>query len=100
MWTHCSYCGFVFEREPGYFVGAIYINVIVTEALLLAIYLLSLLTSPATNSTVITLLYALAIVFPLVFYHHSRSLWLSIDYIIGSWRDEADSNAGTSDPEW
>src|SRR5437867_509129 len=35
MHTHCEYCGLIYEREQGYFVGAIYINVIATESLLL-----------------------------------------------------------------
>jgi uncharacterized protein (DUF983 family) len=27
MNTHCEYCGLVYEREQGYFVGAIYFNI-------------------------------------------------------------------------
>ena len=40
MNTHCDYCGLVYEREQGYFIGAIYINVIATESLLLGTLLI------------------------------------------------------------
>ena len=36
----CDYCGLIYEREQGYFIGAIYINIIVTETLLLGTLLL------------------------------------------------------------
>src|SRR5690348_13144551 len=35
----CSHCGLVYEREQGYFVGAIYINVIATEMVLGSVWI-------------------------------------------------------------
>jgi uncharacterized protein (DUF983 family) len=82
MKPSCGSCGLVFEREQGYFVGAIYINVIVTEGLLGSIYLLSILTGFLADKLTDTALFALAILLPLLFFRHARSLWLSIDYAI------------------
>lgn len=82
MNTQCRYCGLIYEREQGYFIGAIYINVIGTESLLLGTLLIYGLITGTINQTILTVLFFLAIALPLLFYHHSRSLWLCIDYII------------------
>lgn len=82
MYEQCSHCGMVFMREQGYFIGAIYVNVIVTEGLIFFTYLICLLALPAVNQAVYTILFALALVVPLVFYRHARSLWLSFDYMV------------------
>jgi uncharacterized protein (DUF983 family) len=93
---HCSECGLLFEREQGYFVGAIYINVVATEFLLLLIFGLSLLFFPASNRTVHITLYVLAVLLPLIFFHHSRSLWLAIDHIIDPIRTRIDIDQARS----
>ena len=82
MHKECSHCGMVFMREQGYFIGAIYVNVIVTEGLIFFTYLICLLTLPSANDTIYTILFALALIIPLIFYRHARSIWLSFDYII------------------
>lgn len=82
MNTYCEYCGLIYEREQGYFVGAIYINVIATESLLLGALLVYALITGNISQTILTVLIVLALVLPLVFFHHSRSLWLCVDYIL------------------
>ncbi|HSE98683.1 MAG TPA: DUF983 domain-containing protein [Blastocatellia bacterium] len=79
---HCSHCGLLFAREQGYFVGAIYINVVVTESLLLFTFLAYLIAGAVNDQTVYYTLFVLAIAVPLLFFHHSRSLWLAIDHMI------------------
>lgn len=78
----CQYCDLKFEREQGYFIGAIYINVIATESTLLLTLLVYGLITGTVNERILTALVVLAIVVPLVFYHHCRSLWLSFDHIL------------------
>src|SRR5918912_1830999 len=39
---HCPVCDALFMREEGFFVGAILINVVTTEMVILALYLISL----------------------------------------------------------
>lgn len=72
----------VFQREQGYFIGAIYVNVIATESLIFFAYLLSLLIYPPAEDSVFAVLFVMAIVLPVVFHHHARSLWLAFDYIV------------------
>src|SRR5215213_4889864 len=82
MRHHCSHCGLVFEREQGYFIGALYINVIVTESLLLFLFMLYYMVRPVSEDALYAVLFALALILPLVFFRHSRSLWLAVDHII------------------
>ncbi len=82
MRSQCSFCEFTFQREQGYFVGAIYVNVILTESLIFFVYLMSLLLLPASDQTIYLVLFAMALVLPILFYHHARSLWLAFDYMV------------------
>jgi uncharacterized protein (DUF983 family) len=81
---HCPACGAVFQREEGFFVGAIMINVITTEAAVMAtagLWLLST-TDRDGGATMLTLLFAVALLFPIAFYHHAWSLWLAADHLV------------------
>lgn len=80
----CSECGTIFKREEGFFVGAILINVVTTEAVILLIYLLTLPFVNFGSDTAIPLLLLVAILFPLIFYHHSWSIWLTFDHLVES----------------
>lgn len=78
----CPLCGLRFEREPGYFVGAIYLNY--AASVLIAIpgyfvldYLLGL-----SLVWQLVLLGAFCVLFPLWFFRYSKSLWLAFDYFI------------------
>ena len=82
MNAQCEYCDLIYEREQGYFIGAIYINVIATESLLVGTLLIYGLISGKISQTILTVLVLLALTLPLVFFHHSRSLWLCIDHIL------------------
>lgn len=89
MRERCAHCQLIYEREQGYFMGAIYLNVIVTEMLILGIYLGSLIFTDGASDRVYLLMFVLAIVLPLLFYRFSRSLWLSLDQIISPTRPAA-----------
>jgi uncharacterized protein (DUF983 family) len=82
MNPRCAYCDLIYEREQGYFIGAVYLNVIATESLLLGALLIYGLITGKINQTILTVLIVLALTLPLVFFHHSRSLWLCIDHIL------------------
>jgi hypothetical protein len=75
-------CGALFQREEGFFVGAIMINVVATEGAVMFAAALCLLTFGASGTLLLTLLFAVALLFPVAFYHHSWSLWLSVDHLI------------------
>jgi len=72
----------VFKREAGFFVGAILANVVTTELVVLAVCYFALLVLGVSYSSVLRLLFLIAVVFPVAFYHHSWSLWLTFDHLI------------------
>jgi uncharacterized protein (DUF983 family) len=80
----CGSCGVSFNREEGFFVGAIMANVVTTELVILLAYLLALAIGHEIDQLVIGVLLGLAVTFPLAFYHHSWSLWLGFDHLIES----------------
>lgn len=79
---YCARCGLRYHRESGYLVGAVYLNVIVCEMLILGVFGVAFVIGHALAISLIPLLWVLAIVLPLLFFHHSRSLWLALDYLI------------------
>ena len=74
----------LFKREDGFFVGAILANVVVTELVILLVCFFFLLVVGTNYDKVLVLLFALALIFPVAFYHHSWALWLGFDYIVES----------------
>ena len=81
MRARCSVCDLVFEREPGYFVGAIYINYTVTAVLTIGGFLILDAYTNVSLALQIALWSGFGIVFPLWFYRYSKSLWLAIDHL-------------------
>jgi uncharacterized protein (DUF983 family) len=80
MNERCSNCGLIFEREVGYFTSSMAINLIISE-LLIAALVVPLAANQSIPLMQIFIWGAPApFLLPLIFYHHSRSLWLSMDY--------------------
>lgn len=74
----------LFKREDGFFVGAILANVVTTELVILLVCFFFLLIVGADYEHVLVLLFIMALIFPVAFYHHSWSLWLGFDFIVES----------------
>jgi hypothetical protein len=81
---HCQICKALFKREDGFFVGAILANVVTTDFIILLVCFFWLLVVGSSYETVLGGLFAVAVIFPLAFYHHSWSLWLGFDYLVES----------------
>ncbi len=80
MNEHCAHCALKFEREQGYFIGAIYINYAATVGIAVpGFFLLDTFTNITINQQ-LALWVPFAVIFPLLFFHHSRSLWLVMDH--------------------
>lgn len=69
-------------REAGFFVGAILINIVTTEFVILAIYILFLVVLGLDYEVILTTLFIAALLFPVAFYHHSWSIWLGFDHLV------------------
>jgi len=61
--------------------GSILVNVVATELIILICYVLLLILGVDSTLT-IRILLAEAILFPLAFYHHGWSLWLSFNHLV------------------
>jgi len=80
MYEECPNCGLKLEREQGYFIGAMYINYAATVAIAVpGFFLLDTFTGMSINHQ-LALWVPFAIIFPLAFFHHARSLWLVFDH--------------------
>ena len=79
---HCPACRALFKREEGFFVGAIAINLVTTEAVILFVYLATLGVIATHFRVILSTMLVLALVFPVAFYHHSWSLWLGLDHVV------------------
>lgn len=80
--AQCPACESIFQREEGFFVGAIMLNVVTTEMAVMAAAGLCLLLFPGRDQLLFGLLFAVALLFPVAFYHHSWSLWLAGDHLV------------------
>lgn len=79
---HCSSCGALFMREEGFFAGAMLVNIVTTEIVVLAIYVTHLLLIGSNYELLITVLFTVGLVFPIAFYHYSWSVWLSFNHLV------------------
>ncbi len=81
-YERCPACGFAFEREPGYYTGAMAVNLVVSE-LLIVIIAVPLAASQAVSVTILIILgCTIPILLPLIFYRPTKSLWMSFDHFI------------------
>jgi uncharacterized protein (DUF983 family) len=78
----CPVCDALFKREDGFFVGAIMANVVTTEFVILVLYVICLPVIDTRFDLVLTCLSAVALLFPVAFYHHSWSFWLGFDHLV------------------
>ena len=82
MQVRCPVCGLVFEREAGYFIGAIYINYGLTVGLAVAGYFaLEAWLAPSAGRQV-AVWGAFAVLFPLWSFRYSKAFWLALDHLV------------------
>lgn len=79
---HCPSCTVLFQREEGFFVGSIMINVVATEVLALVFYLVALQTIGFSEGLILLIALPLVLVLPIALYHHSWSAWVGLDHIV------------------
>lgn len=89
----CPACGYLIEREQGYFVGAIYVNYAITILICLGGYFLAeALIAPGLTAQLITW-GGLCILIPLLSFRHSRAIWLNVDYFFSQKFSRVDEDA-------
>jgi hypothetical protein len=90
MHAACGGCGLPFTREPGFYLGSIYVNYGITVLLTGAIYAAILGLGGSHEAALATCL-AVAVLFPVAFFRHARSLLLALD-------SSVNRHQGGSDP--
>ena len=82
MNTHCTDCGVKYEREPGFFLGAIYFNYGLTALVVIIAYPALKFTGTLDGPLLQILSLGFVVLFPLWFHRYARSLWLGFDEYI------------------
>jgi uncharacterized protein (DUF983 family) len=81
MVPNCPRCGLHFERESGYWAGALAINFICTFGLIIVVLVgLLVATLPDVNAPLtLGVLLPVAVLGPAVWYPYSKTLWVAVD---------------------
>ena len=80
MRDHCPRCGTKFEREPGFFVGALFVNFALTEVLMFA-WLGGVTIATIPDPPLLWLIAGsvlICVVVPVLLYPFSKTLWFAI----------------------
>ena len=79
MHDACSSCGLTFRREPGFYLGSIYINYGITVIVTGLLYAALALGLGLSQRTALGICLAVAVLFPLAFFRHARAFLLAMD---------------------
>ena len=81
MYESCSACDEKFEREPGQWFGAIYINIGLTEVLAVTGFVTTQSLTPLTVGQQLAIWVPVAALLPVVFFRFAKGLWTSIVFL-------------------
>jgi uncharacterized protein (DUF983 family) len=78
---NCPRCGLHFEREEGYWAGALAINIGLTAGVFAIVFIVGLaLTAPDVPVVeMLAVLVPLMIIVPIVYYPFSKTMWMAVD---------------------
>jgi uncharacterized protein (DUF983 family) len=79
----CPRCGLRFERDEGYWTGALAMNFVLTGALFAVVFItLIAVTAPHIPvGTLLAILVPITVLGPLVGYPISKTLWVAVDRV-------------------
>jgi hypothetical protein len=79
----CPCCGLLFEREEGYFLGALYISYPIAAAIMIVFYYVACAYLPNLNERLLPVVAVLAFLpFVAPVFRYSRVLWIYLDRLI------------------
>lgn len=84
MVERCPGCGLRFEREEGYWVGAMIVNIAVAEIAFLAVLVAGIaLAWPDVPWGLLTIVaVGVNAVVPIAFYPYSKTIWMALDVLL------------------
>jgi uncharacterized protein (DUF983 family) len=92
MHEQCAVCHLRFEREQGYFLGAMYVNYALTVGIVLSGYFALAWWTALPLAYHLVLWGSVSVFCPLVLFRYARGVWLSVDYIFNPADDESPQN--------
>ena len=81
MYDRCSACGERYEREPGQWFGAIYINLGLTLMLAVGGFLITHSLTTLTMNEQLSIWMPVAAIGPVIFFRFAKGLWTSIVFL-------------------
>ena len=84
MHDACGHCGLSFRREPGFYLGSIYLNYGATVIVTGLLYAALVLGAGASNEVALGICLAVAVLLPVLLFRHARSLLLALDSSVNS----------------
>jgi uncharacterized protein (DUF983 family) len=82
MHPRCESCGLDFRREPGFYLGSIYVNYGLTAAVVTVTFVTAQIMGQGRNPILFWTMGAWCLLFPLWFFRYARSLWLGMDQYV------------------
>lgn len=87
MKERCPHCGYLFEREEGFFLGAYVINLAIAQGLVILLAVVPLIVRLAADPDASIAPFVAggllgAVVAPVVFYPWSKTIWTAFDLIL------------------
>lgn len=79
MHHSCSECRFLYQRDPGYFLGSTYVNYGFTSLTLTALYMILHFGYGWSNQQLAVPLLIYCVIVPLVLFRYARAWWLAMD---------------------
>jgi hypothetical protein len=76
----CEHCGFPFEREPGFYLGSIYVNYGLTAWTMTVSFMVLFLGFGYSPDVLLWPEMAFCVLFPLWFHRYARAIWIAFDY--------------------
>ena len=85
MYDRCPVCGWRYEREEGYWTGAMALNLVVTELLIAIVtvpVVIWLAVSGLSVWPLVIIGVPMCVILPLLFFRHAKSFWMSLDFMV------------------
>ena len=100
MVADCPGCGLHFEREEGFFLGAYTINFVATEFVVILLIIVGFATTlpHAPIGKLIAIGLGLTVLFPVLGYPFSKTVWTAIDQIMHRSMGDSFSKPGDRQP--
>jgi uncharacterized protein (DUF983 family) len=97
MAPECGRCGYSYRREPGFYLGSIYINYGVTAICTILLYSLMVMGLGASHERALAVSLVVAVVLPVVFFRWARALLLALDNSVNANQSHGGSITANAD---